>query len=251
MFCGRGAAGDLGQVDAPREIRLGQLDQRLPDIGLVGQDDIHGFRGHIEQLGIGNLAGVFAEHLDQHFRPAGYPDYIPRLEDSRRLELDDLAVTAQPFDEDAHALAGGRVQGLGVGHGRARRNLITDLVGANVETAIRGLHATLGRAGRQFLFISFAFGLEIDAQELGAKHGENHAGSDRAPNVSDSIGNGDVIDRLLGLVRRQAKPVDRVGGKTDGRGYGLRAREKAGGEPNVIARDAWRPHRPRQGREPI
>ena len=158
-------ASDLVQVNASREIGFGQLEQCLAVIGLVGQHHIDGFRRHIEQLGVGNLVAEFPEHFDQRFGPAGNSDDISLLQDGCRCELDDLAVSAQPLNEEAVV----RASGLGVAYRRSGRKTISDLVGANVKTAIRGLHATRGRADRHFFFISLALGLHIDAEQLRAQ----------------------------------------------------------------------------------
>jgi hypothetical protein len=130
---GSGAASDLVEVDTPRKIGLHQLEQRLAIVGLVGQHDIDGFRGHIQQLGIGNFVAVFAQHLDQRFSPAGHRDDIPLLQGRRRCELHQLAVTTQTLDE----YAGVPVVGLGAGHGHPARHPIADLVGSYVGATIR------------------------------------------------------------------------------------------------------------------
>jgi hypothetical protein len=114
------------------KIGFDQLQQRLPVIGLVGQDNIDGFRRHIEQLGIGNFVAVFPEHLDQRFRLAGYRDDIPLLQDGCRCELDQLAVTAQTLDEDAGVPVVGSAPATVVPAASDLRSCRRD-----VETAIR------------------------------------------------------------------------------------------------------------------
>jgi hypothetical protein len=145
----------------------------------------------------------------------------------------DPAVAPDALDEDPLL----REAGLGLGDREA------DGPAVRLDAEGAKLPAMPGRAGAAQLrlsalarFVGLAGGDRVDAEQLGAEHGQHHRRARRPEDVDDGVGDRHRIQHRLGLVGRQAKPVDGIGCQSHRGGHRLRAGVQAGRGPDIISR---------------
>ena len=112
-----------------------------------------------------------------------------------------------------------------------------DAIGAKLALAAPAQKPRLGCADRHLTLVAGAFCHDVDAEELRSEEGENPAGAHRAEEIGDGIGDGDQVEFGLGLFGRQARRVDRIGGKADRGRDRVRAGEQSGSKARSVARD--------------
>jgi len=187
---------------------------------------------HRQQLAVIDLFGLRADQVHQHLAPAGDCHDVPRLNHGVCRRIHDLVATSNTLNE--HSLV--RKQRL-----RLLRGLADSLPSRpDAECAQFEFAPGCARAAQFFLaavllFVAFAGGLKIDAEQGRAEQGKNNRGSDRAEDVGDSVSHRHPIQELLGFFGRQAKAVDRIGRKAHRRRDRLRTCIKTRGGAHVIA----------------
>ena len=188
--------------------RLASSSQRLAVDRLVCHVDVNASHRHVQKLRVLDFLCAFPDQLHEHVAGTRDRHHVTLLQDGIRGCLLDHPIATDALDEDARV----RHQRLGL-NGPEANNLPARL------HAERAQHESVpGRAkpahfllAAVLVLVGLAGGRQIDAEQLGAKQGDDDRRTHRAEHVSHGVGDRHRIDQGLGLVGGHAQAVDGVG----------------------------------------
>ena len=96
------------------------------------------------------------------------------------------------------------------GHARNPAAL-ANAIGAQLELVPAAARLFLRAGFAHLLFITLAFGGEVDAQQRRADLGEQDGRTDGAEDVGHRVGDGHGVEQLLGLSGWLPEPIDGIG----------------------------------------
>ena len=93
-------ADDLPQENAARERRSREFAERLPVVGLVPDEHINPFDGHVEQVGVVDLFELSVDLLDKSFAPAADDYDVAGLQHCFIIRVYDFVASANTLSEN-------------------------------------------------------------------------------------------------------------------------------------------------------